>query len=354
MSHSVAFSPDDTEDWGLPVAGPGLLLDVPREGRWHGRPALHLEAAPGHRLRLTSGGQPLLWARIDSGWWEQCGFLLGEATASRGLSPLSAAEVRDVPHTPGTERWWEAWTWRLGRALAESPRPVLYPGRWCLRPVQTIAASKASRYPISSMEWQMGEPPAAPHSPELVLRSETFWVEAWEQAYAPERRVLSQGALLPLRVPSPESDGRVKSWRKHARDGTLPPVLLLYVEILAKWLVLDGHDRLHAALLEGVPPPLVGLWPVFEKVLPSSPEGQEGVLRSAEFHLRAGETPSVVDRVNRMLLRNFKGCSRGTFTRAWPLRGGVEAWRTEVLAWRRSNAFPAEPQEWEWFVSPGR
>lgn len=81
-------------------------------------------------------------------------------------------------------------------------------------------------------------------------------------------------------------------------------------------------------------PPLVGLWPVHEQLWPSSPERRRGVLQAAEHHLRDGAPPSVVDRVNRMLLLNFQGARRSTVTRAWPLRGGFPAWRAEVLAWR--------------------
>jgi hypothetical protein len=345
MHRSVAFTPDDTRNWGLPVAGPGLLLDVPREGHWLRRPALHFEAAPPYRLRLTSGGQPLLWVRIDS-YWDQSGFLRGTSGAPWALPPVSAAELRDVAHEPGTERWWEAWTWRLGRALTESSHPLLYAGRWCLRPVQSIDANKATRYPISTMEWGFGELPSSPHSLDGVLRFEPFWTEGWGY------EEVKQGAVLPLRAPSPEDDGRVKSWRKRARDRTLPPVLLLYVDLLAKWLVLDGHDRLQAALLEGVSPPLVGLWPVIEVVPPANTVSQEGALFAAEFSLRAGETPQRIDQVNRMLLHSFAGGRRGTVTRAWPLRGSLEAWRAEVLAWRRRSEFPADPASWEWFVSP--
>lgn len=343
MHPRVAFTADDTRDWGPTVAGPGLLLDIPREGRWLQRPSLHFEVAAPYRLRLTSGGQPLLWVRIDS-YWDQCGFLRGTSSAPWGLPPLRAAELREVAHEPGTDRWWEAWTWRLGRALTELPHPLLYAGRWCLRPVRAIDVRQASRYPVSPMEWGFGEEIAPPHSFEGLSRFETFWTEDWAT-----ESVLS-GAVLPLRAASPEDDGRVKSWRKHARDRTLPPALLLYVDILAKWLVLDGHDRLQAALLEGVTPPLLGLWPVLEREDASRSVSQQGALIAAEFQLRAGETPQRIDQVNRMLVRNFAGPRRGTVTRAWPLRGGLEVWKAEVLAWRRWNTFPAAPGSWEWFV----
>jgi hypothetical protein len=344
MHPSVAFTRDDAQDWGRAVGGPGLLLDVPREGPWLRRPSLHFEAAHPYLLRLTSGGQPLLWVRIDS-YWDQCGFLRGSTTAPWGLPPLSAAELRDVPHQPGTDQWWEAWTWWLGRTLVELPHPVLHAGRWCLRPVRTIGTDVANRYHVSPMEWEFGEPPEAPHSLEGVLRFETFWDEGWgwEQVKC--------GAVLPLRAASPEDDGRIKSWRKRARDRTMPPALLLYVGLIAKWLVLDGHDRLHAALLEGVTPPLLGLWPVAERVPPSPSVQQEGALLAAELNLRASSTPQTIDRVNRMLVRSFSPGRRGTITRAWPLRGGGEAWRAEVLAWARWKHLPTQLPSWEWFIA---
>ncbi|WNG45961.1 hypothetical protein F0U60_18950 [Archangium minus] len=350
MHPSVAFAIDDTEDWQLPLAGPGLLLNVPFEGHWRQSPSLHFEAAPNYRLRLMSGGQPLLWVRIH-GWWDLCGFLRGNASAPWGLPPLSAAEVRAVVHAPGTERWWEAWMWHLGRAIAHSEHSVLHAGRWCLRPLLATSAPGARRYPFSTMGWQFGQPPLPPHSPEGVLRFERFRVEDWRDLGESSEERMRAGAMMPLRAPSPEDDGRVKSWRKRARDGTLPPVLLLYVDLLMKWLVLDGYDRVHAALLEGVTPPLLGLWPVHDEALPATPERNQGSMQAAELLLREGETPALIDRVNRMLRVNHAQRRRGTVTRGWPLRGGVEAWRAEVLASRRSNPFQADAHDWDWFVS---
>ncbi|MGB8939405.1 MAG: hypothetical protein WCD21_04060 [Streptomyces sp.] len=40
-------------------------------------------------------------------------------------------------------------------------------------------------------------------------------------------------------------DPRVKAYRKQARDGTLPPVLLWWVSGLDCHLVLDGHAGLR-------------------------------------------------------------------------------------------------------------
>ncbi len=74
-------------------------------------------------------------------------------------------------------------------------------------------------------------------------------------------------------------------------------------------------------------------------------------MQAAEYHLREGATPALIDRVNRMLRVNYAQRRRGTVTRGWPRRGGVEAWRAEVLASRRGNPFQADARDWDWFVS---
>ena len=53
-------------------------------------------------------------------------------------------------------------------------------------------------------------------------------------------------------------DGRLKYWRKRARQNQLPPVLVYELPALSnRWLILDGHLRLAAALAEGLLPPLI-------------------------------------------------------------------------------------------------
>ncbi len=347
MHPHVSFTPDDT-DWRLPLAGPGLLLDVPSAGRWSGRPSLHVEVAPYYRLRVSSGGQPLLWLRIDD-WWDGCGLLRGTVSTPWGFSPLSAVEVRAIVHAPGSSRWWEAWTWHMARELAQATHPVLHAGRWCLRPLRPVTLRESASY-RSVPRARPGSSPDPPHGLERLLRVERFWTEEWAGGGIPAGVKVNSGAVLPLRAPSPEDDGRVKSWRKHAREGTLPPAVLLYVELVGKWLVLDGHDRLHAALLEGVSPPVLGLWPVFEEPIPEEPFRREGMWLAAEAQLRNRKTPEGIDGANRTLLREYMGVQRTAVTRAWPVRGGLDAWRAEVLAWRRWSPFPVDERAWDWFA----
>ena len=55
-------------------------------------------------------------------------------------------------------------------------------------------------------------------------------------------------------------DGRLKYWRKRARQNQLPPVLVYELPALSnRQLILDGHLRLAAALTEGQLPPIIAI-----------------------------------------------------------------------------------------------
>jgi hypothetical protein len=319
----VVLTPVDTVERGVPTAGPGLLLDVPSEGRWLQRPSLHVEVSAPFALRLVSGGQPLLWMRIEDEWdWAHV--MRGPADAPWGLPPLTGPELQSIPHPPGTDGWWTAWAWRLGNLLAEAPETVLHSGRWSLRPLRAIPASGAE--PRSTCPYHSEANRLAPPWLDGVLRFEPFW-EDWghgEGNGLPPK----PGAVLPLRAPSDPDDSQVKSWREHARAGTLPPVLVMYLDLFSKWLVLDGHDRAHAALLEGKQPPLLGLWR----------------LEELEPRLWSPSSPCCT--------YEYPWSRHCTVTRAWPMAGGFRAWLAEVLAWRRWNHSEVDPVQWGCFTDP--
>lgn len=85
----------------------------------------------------------------------------------------------------------------------------------------------------------------------------------------------------------------MRAWRKRARDGTLPPILIILARGMGSWLLLDGHDRLLAALDENKAVPVLHLF--------------------VAAHER--DSTEIV-----------------TTTRAWPIEGGEERWRAEVIA----------------------
>jgi hypothetical protein len=130
-------------------------------------------------------------------------------------------------------------------------------------------------------------------------------------------------------------DSRVKAYRKQAREGTLPPVLLWCVSGLDCHLILDGHARFAAAVAESVEPPLLQLHRTVPRDdLATRTEEAVGFYEDelARFaELRTIHGPAVPDGAATAgpqlvrLLHDLKTAEQPTW--AWPLPGGEEQWR---------------------------
>jgi hypothetical protein len=205
-----------------------------------------------------------------------------------------------------------------------------------------LAASTAS--PIESGRWFLGRLGAAGDSSELsaelvdkIVKQRSSGYIRWDfgdDVYPITLRDLS----------APES-GRVKAWRKHARAGTLAPVLLYWVSGLDAFIVLDGHERLLAASLEGVSAPALRLSAISDREVPDH-AAREAVLRQVSLSLAAadrerarpaGERTARPQRLmdaasaNRLVLDAFTPRRDLGRTRARPLPGGLAHWVTEVM-----------------------
>ncbi len=226
------------------VADPGLMLTVP--GR----------REPGLRFEVASGGRMLLRRRDDVVFfglvhrWRYGVALYRTGSYTSPLPPIPAELVRRSAGSPG---WFDQWAHRFAGWLDAAGDGPLHDGAWVLRrrkDTHILTYDLVADFPYAHLDWFAG----------------------WH-------------GIVPLRpLPGPES-GRVKAYRKQARDGVLPPLLLGAASALDGYLLLDGHARLAAALAENVEPGLLVLEP-------SDPDGGWPIPRS----------------------------------RAWPIRGGVEAW----------------------------
>ena len=107
-----------------------------------------------------------------------------------------------------------------------------------------------------------GKPAVVKYSGSRLYEMEVDGVQLYryaEQAarFNRERKAALLDALIALKTHHAE-DGRLKYWRKRARQNQLPPVLAYELAALSdRWLILDGHLRLAAALAEGQLPPLI-------------------------------------------------------------------------------------------------
>jgi hypothetical protein len=138
--------------------------------------------------------------------------------------------------------------------------------------------------------------------------------------------------VLPLRRLSAVHADRVKSYRRQYREGVLPPVLLWWVSGLASLLVVDGHDRITAALAEGGVPEVVVLAPAADPRWTSAV--QRPLVRAYDErvgHLQNSAADPVtgtrIARLGNRLLADLNDLARTEGrTKAWPVPGGRAAW----------------------------
>jgi hypothetical protein len=140
--------------------------------------------------------------------------------------------------------------------------------------------------------------------------------------------------ILPLRAMPGADDPRVKAYRKQAREGILPPVLLWWVSGIDSYLILDGHARLAAAVAESVEPAVLELYRTTPQDEMDAGTAQAAKTYEAELArftaLRAAHGPAVPDGAGYAgpalvrRLDELRTARRPTW--AWPLPGGAEEW----------------------------
>ncbi|CAK7285132.1 hypothetical protein [Streptomyces misionensis] len=281
-----------------PLGPQGVVLRV--RGRAD-PPPLRFEVADAGRLLLRQGARILLLGRVTEG---NQGVCLRRYEGYRSpLPPVRSALMRDAGD----------WAHTYARRLEEAPEGPLYEARWHL--------GVRHRFPP------------------YVWHGEDF-VREWPGCHL-DWSAAGWNGVVPLRRLSPPDAARVKAYRKHARAGTLAPVLLWWVTCLDGWLLLDGHDRAVAALAEGMTPPCVVL-----TGLSDEEDWRREADEVAEAYRLLLERPAAGDERRRQVVLRAYGEHLGSLpreearTRSWPLVGGVPVW--DALAVRAVFQCPGD------------
>lgn len=274
------------------------------------KPGLRMESADGRRLVLLQGDAPVLFARPRATHrgvhYARTGLYVSP------LPPLRAEEARAHAAfaTPGSGEWSGRWAAHAASRLREAAGGPLHEGDWNLGP-------ERSRW-FADCNW----PKLAAHDPD---RGHLTWFGYGD----PDEDARD---LLPLRALSRPDAPRVRAFRRQYREGVLPPVLVWWISGLNSPVVLDGHDRLAAALAEGGRPHVLTLSRKQDERWTSLLS--EGPVREYEHRIAALDGPLAANRIAHQArrladeLREIAGTP--DLTRAWPLPGGPAAWDAAV------------------------
>lgn len=258
------------------------------------RPCLRVEATAGRRWAIRQGERTVIFAQIDR-WWYGVEVLRAAGYRSP-LPPIRASKARRL----GADL--DRWAHHFLRELRVSG--PLYDGRWTF--------SLAPRHLLR--DW-----PAIVHDEDA---GEIDWFVH-----------NGGGRITCLRHLSAPDNGRVKAMAKLLDEGVLPPILVWWVSGLDGYVLIDGHDRLAAALARGVTPPVLELTRSDAAEVASDLEAatirHEEVMRHLEHAVGPGVERARAAEQRRFALQ-FGEAGRPSPTRAWLLPGGADRWREEA------------------------
>jgi hypothetical protein len=286
----------------------GLQLDLPQR-----RDAgLRVEVSAGRRLLVRQQAAPIVAARVQR-WMSHVDYVRSERYRPV-VPPIRADLTRRLAQGQAAERNIR-WTYHFAAALADSDAGPLHSGRWLLEPSGPYLWLEDYRHLTFQQRWA-----------ELVASDPAGEVDWFF--------LNGRGMILCLRDPSAVDDGRVKAYRKQIREDVIAPVLLWWVSGLTAYLVLDGHDRLQACLAEGRTPPLFALSRLADDAqsnldfeIARHTETVAHIERAIGQGSRGAAEALVSER--RRFGRAIEDQAIGTRkTCAWPLPGGVAAWRS--------------------------
>lgn len=243
----------------------GLLLTVSNAPK----PAMRLRTAAGKRMRLDAGDLPLLWAEIEEGY---NGVTIYRNLPQRRhcLPAISSTEVQHIA-AASSEQQKRLWLKHFAQALRNVDISCLSDGLWAL---EYCDGSQ-----IYHPHWRSKRGLRAWH---LGGGTEDFQLLQAPVVYL-DWCMSGNGQVLNLFAPQHKDSGRVKWWRKLARAGQLPPLLVWYIHSLNAYLILDGHDRLQASLLEGVRPGFAVLTSFYEVAVQGDTRREQAILHQVNL-----------------------------------------------------------------------
>lgn len=315
---------DDHEHWQ------GLELIV-RSGSTRA-----MEMLSGHngRMALHVNGETLFWATMlkdHSGVW----LVSNDAHPNqRVLLPAITAMVVEKAKRVIEEQRTSYWCRYFARQLMEVPTPILSPGRWLLCPMEQVKPTPpyVINQQIPFKKWRFKSPASSSHmSIPWSLHSEDF-----PDLQTPEKVIFVDwwwgGNKLLTRYSVDPTGGRVKWWRKKSREGALPPILVWFISGLASFVILDGHDRLQAALMENRQPQFLVLSELSEQTCTPDAVSQERILRSLAIQQEKGGI-NIDSIMNQFLMDWYNTCYLCASTHSRAVLGEGKIWEHEVKSY---------------------
>lgn len=300
-----------------------VKADCPR------RPDLYLRTGTNARMTLVLNDYPLFWATLTEGHYGA--WLVQNAMAPRDSSALipaiASAQVERFSGLSAVESI-KGWCRYFVKCLDASG--FLYSGEWLAQALMPNVQNKDIGGRLDTPHWNFAMPTnEASRLPDWRLSGATLvkgieagpvqWID-----FSADRE-----ALILLHDVDPQA-GRLKWWRKKASEGTLPPILLWYVAGIGALVVVDGHYRLRAAIMENSAPRFVVICASQTQAIAHCADVQQRVLASLTRQIPRKPARDIAT-INRVVIDAFDDRPfRHALTHAWASLRSERDWNDEV------------------------
>ena len=285
----------------------GLMLNVSSPPDI--RPSIQIISGNNGRIKLVNGDNTLLWATPALGY-EGIWVINPQRQTNTELPvipPITSEDIQFRIHLAEEEKL-KSWCRFFADRAAQSDSTFLYSGHWLLTALyphpteQYRARDRLHHNPID--QWIFKDRgPTDSHFPRWAIYGagllDTFshravqWVDWWDW----------NGGVIALHQVD-EYSGRLKWWRKKAREGTLPPVFVWYLRCFDAYLIMDGHYRLRAAMLEHIAAEFIVISSVNELHYAMDQERQKQIVDSL-FSPRPKHKSIPVEHLNQVVMAAF-------------------------------------------------
>lgn len=273
------------------------------------KPSIQIISGNNGRIKLVNADSTLLWATPAQGY-EGIWIINPRHQADTHLPvipPITSEDIQRRIDLTEDEKL-KSWCRYFAGQVAQSDATFLYSGHWlltglCLHPTEQYRSRNRLHHNQIDRWIFKDRGPTDSHFPRWAIYGagllDTFshqivqWIDWWDW----------NGGVIALHQVD-EYSGRLKWWRKKAREGTLPPVFVWYLRCFDAYLIMDGHYRLRAAMLEHIAPEFIVISSVNELHYAMDQERQKQIVDSL-FSRRPNHKSISVEHLNQVVMAAF-------------------------------------------------
>lgn len=270
--------------------------------------AIQVVSFPGYKIKTQINNQNTIYSNIASDYWGSWS-IINKLSKEEQIFPfIKSSEIEQ--YKLGRIHYKDYWLNQIRRKIESSEIKIIPNGTWQMLYSESIKG-----------DWK--------YQNIKVGQTNLKGQQQFNEVFISENPKYSDFEVdnIPIAVkeiPNKES-GRVKFWRKKVKEGTLPPIVLMHLSQLSNSIIIDGHSRLMASILENVPPKLIILYPTINQEI--KPDLQQANKRAKALVKQYESNPNLkLEQMNQLLISFYDD-------RPWLVRRTVAKFNKDESQW---------------------